>query len=158
MIVLVAVLILVFSIGWSQLQASKKALYFAYGVNTNTAAFKKRIPSARYLRNATLEGYEFRWKEHAAILPKAGSKVHGVLWEVGWAEMLELDRCEVHYTRETVQVETNRTLSAETYIMKVPETKETDLDEYVDMVRQGYEEHGLPSEQLENGICLGDRT
>ena len=158
MIVSVAVLILVFSIGWSQLQASKKALYFAYGVNTNTASFKKRVPSARYLRNATLDGYEFRWQEHAAILPKAGSAIQGVLWEVGWAEMQELDRCEVHYTRKTVQVETNRTLSAETYIMNKKKTNETDLDKYVDMVRQGYQEHGLPSEQLENGICLGDRT
>ena len=152
MIVLVVALVIILAIGWSQWRASKKALYFAYGVNTNTASFKKRTPSARYRCNATLEGYEFRWQQHAAILPKEGSRVHGVLWEVDWSEMKDLDEYEANYTRETVYVTANRTLPAETYIMNVPESNDTDIEDYVRMVRQGYKEHGLPLEQLEKGI------
>ena len=150
MIVWAAAVVLILAIGWSQWCASKKALYFAYGVNTNTASFKERVPSARCRSNATLEGHEFRWQQHAAILPKAGSIVHGVLWEIDEAELKGLDEYEFNYKRRTVQVTSNRSVSAETYFMIKEEKHEPGIDEYVQLVRQGYEEHGLPLDQLES--------
>ena len=155
MIFLIATLLLIVSIGWSQWRASKKILYFAYGVNTNKQTFKQRVPSARYRSTATLDGYEFRWKQHAAILPKAGSTVHGVVWEIDRADLKDLDDYEFNYRRETVQVCSNRTLNAEAYFMTIKESTADDIDDYVDMVRLGYKEHGLPLEQLESssGSC-----
>ena len=150
MIVWAAALVLLLAIGWSQWSASKKALYFAYGFNTNSAKFKERVPSARYRSNAALEGYEFRWQEHATVVPKAGSIAHGVLWQIDRDDLKGLDEFEFNYERKTIKVVSNRTVSAETYFMIEREENEPGIDEYKQVVREGYEEHGVPLEQLES--------
>jgi gamma-glutamylcyclotransferase (GGCT)/AIG2-like uncharacterized protein YtfP len=59
-------------------------LYFAYGSNMNRAAMRRRCPGARAIGPATLEGYRFfvgidGW---GSVRPRAGERVHGVLWRL----------------------------------------------------------------------------
>ena len=59
-----------------------KRLYFAYGANMSVDAMAFRCPSAVPVSSYTLRDWELAFFSHATIVPKKGSKVHGVLWYI----------------------------------------------------------------------------
>ena len=72
-------------------------LYFAYGSNMSRAAMARRCPQSRALGAATLEGYSFfvgvdGW---GSVKPRAGGRVHGVLWQVTPRDLAALHAYEL---------------------------------------------------------------
>lgn len=58
--------------------------YFAYGSNMDRAAMQRRCPGARAAGTAVLDGHAFfigrdGW---GSVKPRAGARVHGVLWRL----------------------------------------------------------------------------
>jgi len=135
---------------WTRLRDSKRALYFAYGANTNIEYFKKRIPSAVYLGLGVLPHYDFKWEYSASLERDPENKVEGVLWELPVEDLSKLDTFEKNYTRLTESVMFNsRLVEAELYIRNDIERKPKNLKKYIRRVKKGYRENGLPMEQID---------
>jgi len=71
--------------------------YFAYGSNMNRAAMGRRCPAARAIGPAMLEGYKFfvgidGW---GSVKPRAGERVHGVLWRLTARDVAALHAYEL---------------------------------------------------------------
>lgn len=61
--------------------------YFAYGANLNIENMKHRCPLAKPIVPFTLDDMDLVFRGVADIENRAGSKVHGALWDI-------TDRCE----------------------------------------------------------------
>jgi cation transport regulator ChaC len=131
--------------------------YFAYGHNTNTAEFQRRIPKATMMGTAVLPGYRFILHHFSNIVPSEGAHCTGVLWRIPNNSLKILDRDEayhVNYDRLWVDVLTHHGkrhavayVMTPTYLnMQMPSAK------YVRWVEQGYVEHGISLKQLIRGI------
>ncbi len=136
-------------------------LYFAYGSNMDPAHMAKRVPAARPLGPARLDGfrlefnvYSTEWGGGAANLElDEQAHVWGVLWEIPNGSMGDLDAFQGHPTffrREDVVVEgpqgpaiawTYRVAHLTGYIRPT--------DAYLQRIRAGVRIHGLPPEALE---------
>jgi gamma-glutamylcyclotransferase (GGCT)/AIG2-like uncharacterized protein YtfP len=71
-------------------------LYFAYGANMETAAMAVRCPQSRALGVARLPRHRFIITRdgYASVLRDPVATVHGVLWDLGLADVKVLDRFE----------------------------------------------------------------
>lgn len=71
-------------------------LYFAYGANMDLAAMKTRAPTAKVVGRARLPRHRLiiTADGYASVLRDPRFAVHGVLWEVGLADIRSLDRFE----------------------------------------------------------------
>lgn len=76
-------------------------LYFAYGSNMDRAAMAERCPDARVVGPARLERHRLAIMRegYATVVHDARKAVHGLLWEVPFADVLALDRYEGVATR-----------------------------------------------------------
>ncbi len=126
--------------------------YFAYGMNTNLAQMAMRCPNARSLGPARLPNHEFRFARHADILPTPGFVTHGVLWEITEDCLRSLDALEGYpnyYLRKTVTViHQDQPVEVMTYYMTGNLPDEPPSDGYVAMLRDGYNENGVPERQI----------
>lgn len=136
---------------------SDRVLYFAYGHNTNVGEMHKRIPHARLLGSATLDGYKFDLDHFSNILPDNNANVEGVLWSIRTVDIHKLDIDEdfqKHYTHKRVKVHYGeKTVTALTYIMlntfrqgKLPTRN------YINYIATGYRENKIPLSQLIVGL------
>ena len=77
-----------------RIQKRMAELYFAYGSNINLEQMACRCPDACVVGPVFLEDYEllFRRGGFATIAPKAGSRVHGLLWSITPGCERSLDR------------------------------------------------------------------
>lgn len=75
---------------------SEKTPYFAYGSNMSREQMKERCPEAKFIQRDILEDYAFEINTRgvATIIPKKGSFVEGVLWELSPSCIESLDRYE----------------------------------------------------------------
>jgi gamma-glutamylcyclotransferase (GGCT)/AIG2-like uncharacterized protein YtfP len=135
--------------------------YFAYGMNTNLASMSSRCPTARCIGPAWIDNYEFVFRTHADIAESPGSICYGVLWDISKHDLKSLDRLEgypYYYTRFRVRVNLgDHFVYAITYQM----IDQTYIQEpgrgYLDMVREGYQANGVPTDQIDraiNMVCL----
>ncbi|MEY8388391.1 gamma-glutamylcyclotransferase family protein [uncultured Oscillibacter sp.] len=131
-------------------------LYFAYGSNINLEQMACRCPDACVVGPVFLEDYEllFRRGGFATIAPKAGGRVHGLLWSLTRSCERSLDRYEGYprfYDKRTVTVRDGlgRSLSVMAYIMderfKEPMLPST---AYYNGILEGYRCSGLPAAAL----------
>ena len=132
--------------------------YFAYGMNTNLDQMASRCPGAVSLGSAWINDYEFVFRTHADIAQSPGSRCYGVLWDIDEKHLRALDILEGfphYYTRFHVKVNTgNHFVFALTYQM----TDQTHLQKpgsgYLDMVTEGYEQNGVPTNQINHAINM----
>lgn len=135
--------------------------YFAYGMNTNLDSMRHRCPTAVCLGAAWINNYEFVFRTHADIQKNPGSICYGVLWDITPADLKSLDALEgypYYYNRFRVRVnQGDHFVYAVTYQM----TDQTYIQEpgrsYLEMVREGYEQNGVPTGQIDqaiNMVCL----
>jgi len=135
--------------------------YFAYGMNTNLEEMTRRCPTAQSLGAAWINNYEFVFRTHADIAEAPGAICYGVLWDISRADLQALDRLEgypYYYNRFRVKVNTgDKFVYAITYQM----TDQTYIQEpsrgYLEMVREGYEQNAVHTNQIDcaiNMVCL----
>lgn len=109
---------------------------------------------------ATLKNYRLEMLHYANVIPSTGDKVIGCLWDISDEKISELDQIEGYpdlYDRILVDVSINGKIeSAFLYVM----TKNTrtilkstqPTISYVDTIKQGYLEAGVPMSQLINAV------
>ena len=139
----------------------KTQLYFAYGMNTNANGMAHRCPGAVSHGHAYLIDHVFRFSGPADIVKCPDSYVDGVLWTITPACLKSLDILEGYphyYTRNHRRVwHDGRIVQALTYYMQPGHLDSPPSDGYFDMVLEGYQEHGVPTEQLYNALEQWDR-
>ena len=132
--------------------------YFAYGMNTNQSQMINRCPWAQSLGQAVLYGHEFRFARHADIIENPDYITHGVLWEITPECELALDALEgfpTYYLKKQVRVFHNGVVEeAMTYYMTGDNPDEYPSDGYLEMLFDGYKEHGVNTTQLYSSLAL----
>jgi gamma-glutamylcyclotransferase (GGCT)/AIG2-like uncharacterized protein YtfP len=126
--------------------------YFAYGMNTNLDQMAARCPGAVCLGPAWINDYALVFRYCADIEPAPGNWCDGVLWEITDDNLVSLDALEgypYHYTRFSVVVHTDRGAdTALVYQMTDQSFEEAPSNRYFDMVLEGYQQNGVPVDQL----------
>ena len=131
--------------------------HFAYGSNLSPSFLAGHCPSARFEMKAYLPNFrvEFRFYSKrrqggiSTIMPRPGSLVRGVIYEVPEEEMLHLDEVESVpqglYARETFLVlgEDGGWHEADLYRVVRPEGPYAPARGYVELMLDGAEAHGL---------------
>lgn len=122
-----------------------KRIYLAYGSNMHLEQMKMRCPDSKRLGVSVIEGYSLEFHDGgnavATIVPKDGSEVPVVVWEISERDERSLDRYEGFprlYFKKDFKV----------YLGK----RKVDVFAYI--MAHGYE-IGLPSEYYYNVILEG---
>ena len=138
-------------------------LYFAYGSNMLTPHLAARCPSAKAVSQASASNFQIGfWKKSVdgsgkATLAAAGPKrsAHGVLFELGIADLPALDRAEgvgKGYNRRddfaVIRADTGETVEVTTYIASELNQKLRPYDWYLALAVAGALEQGLDGETL----------
>lgn len=132
--------------------------YFAYGMNTNLDGMAQRCPGATSLGPARLDNYEFVFRTHADIAKTPGSVCHGVLWDITPEHLRALDALEgypYYYTRFRVRVNLrDHRVYALTYQMNDQSYLQEPGAGYLQMVTEGYQQNGVPTDQIDHAINM----
>jgi len=130
-------------------------LYFAYGSNMKSDRLKKRVPSAApkgiaYLpkRRLAFNKISTDGSGKANVVDDPKSVVWGVLYEIKKQEMDRLDKDEAGYQRMTVNVKTDKSVNAVTYISLGLDNSILPFDTYKKLVVDGAKESGLPPDYI----------
>ena len=134
--------------------------YFAYGMNTNLSQMAQRCPNSKSLGRAVLYNHEFRFARHADIIENPEFATHGVLWEITPDCELALDALEgypTYYLKKIVNVFHNgKAVNCMVYYMTGENVDEFPSDGYLEMLMEGYKEHGVDNNQLYSSLALID--
>jgi hypothetical protein len=129
-------------------------LYFAFGHNTDTEYFEKLDPPAKLLGKASVKGYRLVLEEYCDIRPKDGSVLEGVLWSLPKNREKPINKYEQYYHRTHIIV-SFKGKRYKAFAFKM-DSKHYDgrkpSKEYIDILRKGYKENGIPMKQLEDAI------
>lgn len=134
--------------------------YFGYGMNTSVFEMRSRCPGSIDLGKAILKDWKLVFNNHANVIQEPSQMVEGVLWDINDNHLKSLDMLEgypVYYTREIVKVTKDSTeIDAWMYIMNDCETYNYPSPYYINTLQQGYAEHSLNLNQIDNAlkICL----
>lgn len=130
--------------------------YLAYGMNTNLEQMAHRCPKAVSLGAAVLPDFRFEFKQFATVVPDTGNFTLGVVWEITDDCEQALDRLEgfpTFYDKRLVTVLVDGvTHTVMTYLMYSDQLLSLPSNSYYDMVAQGYIDHGISTDQLENAV------
>jgi len=156
---------------------SKNILYFAYGSNLFLEQMQKRIGGEpKVIGAACLENHRLgftilskTWKGGVAdIVPEAGSKVWGAIYELTEQQLEKIDHYEGYkkgrdpkknfYNRLQVEVVDKRGVKQAciTYQAEVGDEKKRKClyhrpsEQYCEVIRKGGEDHGLAKEFFEH--------
>jgi gamma-glutamylcyclotransferase (GGCT)/AIG2-like uncharacterized protein YtfP len=131
-------------------------MYFAYGHNTDTKEFKKRIPNATFVDTAVLPNYKLSFHTWADIERAEGEEVFGVVWKVPEKNITDLDWFEGlgrDYKRSNKKVRlSNGTLQIVFVYEQLLKPERPPKVQYVRWLQRGYKEHGLPMKQLNDAL------
>ncbi len=134
--------------------------YFAYGSNLHPERLLQRVPSARVIGPAVVEGYRLAFNKRGAddsgkcnvMLAGAGARVHGALFHIDAEEKASLDRVEGGYEVHQISVVSGgESHQAFSYIAH-PQNLDDELqpyDWYHALVISGGRYHDLPAAYLE---------
>jgi gamma-glutamylcyclotransferase (GGCT)/AIG2-like uncharacterized protein YtfP len=136
--------------------------YFAYGSNLSSRQMLARCPGAAAVGPASLVGFQLafdrpsrRWGGHAAdVLPRPGSLVWGMLWEVSASDLAELDRFEGvasgAYIRANavVALMSGMHARAEVYRVATPAVPALPSPRYLHVILEGAREQALPGDWI----------
>lgn len=138
----------------------KKMYMFSYGMNTNINQMSIRCPASVDLGAATLDGYRFRFANHADIVQDACSSVSGVLWEITLDCLIDLDLLEgypFYYDRKIVEVaQKDKKYQALVYMMQPGNMDSPPSQTYLRLITEGYLQHGIDNKQLLEALSKFD--
>ncbi|MDH5338704.1 MAG: gamma-glutamylcyclotransferase [Rubrivivax sp.] len=136
---------------------------FSYGSNMLARRIAQRVPSARPVQRAVLQGYELRWhkvgqdgsgKCDIVRSERPGSVVHGVLYQFARDEKHLLDAAEGlgrGYDERQVSVEGDSGIvHAWAYVATATDPQRLPFNWYRALVVAGAMEHGLPAPYVQS--------
>ncbi|NNL86180.1 MAG: gamma-glutamylcyclotransferase [Myxococcales bacterium] len=134
-----------------------RVFYFAYGSNMKTSRIAGRVPSVEALGVARLDGFRLAMNKRgrdgsakANIEESSADSVFGVLFTLEEGHWEMLDVFERGYVRREVQVFHEGTLrTSVTYVCERATQDLVAFDWYLDLMKSGAEEHGLPARYRE---------
>ena len=133
-----------------------RTYYLAYGMNTNTQSMAMRCPSAISLGTVKLKDHKLAFKYHCDVVKSRGNRVECVLWSITPDCEQSLDRLEgfpEYYLKKEVAVKHNgKNVRAMIYYMATKEDIDYPSEFYLNMVAEGYQEHNIAIEQLEEAL------
>ena len=137
--------------------------YYAYGSNMSTKYIRDYCPSAQFVMRAQLPNYRIEFRRFSTdlqggistIMEAPGELVHGVIYDIPKAEILELDILEDIplglYKREAflVRDEKGGWQQAHLYRIVNPTGPYVPAGRYIEMMIEGAREHGLDGAYIE---------
>ena len=128
--------------------------YFAYGSNLCVRQMALRCPDAGDPRPAVLPDHDWLINQRgvATLEPFAGSKVHGVLWQVSNHDLATLDSAEgvpVRYRRDRLTVHTDEGLAPAWVYIDHRVTPGPPRPGYLPRIIDGAVDHGLPQRWID---------
>ena len=130
--------------------------YLAYGMNTNRQQMSWRCPKARNLGAVTLKDHKLAFKGCCDVIEEPDSAMKCVLWDITPECERALDLLEgypVYYDKKQVKVKyKGRTINAMIYYMADKEKVDYPSDSYLTMVTEGYLQHNIGLEQVEQAL------
>lgn len=135
-------------------------LYFAYGANMDPGQMGNRVPEARAIGPARLDGFRLEFSVYSTLWEGGATNlatdeeahVWGVLWEIP-DDMSGLDAYQGHPTffrREDVHVQgPDGPVIAKTYRVAHQKAYIRPTDTYLRLLRSAIRIHGLPPEALD---------
>lgn len=133
-------------------------IMFSYGMNTNITQMNIRCPLAENLGVAILPEYSLEFRKHANVVPNDNHKVYGVLWKLTESDEQALDRLEGYptaYNKQTLTVyQDGKSIQAMTYVINTDLKQGPPSEYYYSMLKEGYEQHGIPLVQIEQALEL----
>jgi gamma-glutamylcyclotransferase (GGCT)/AIG2-like uncharacterized protein YtfP len=139
----------------------KKIYMFSYGMNTNAQQMAIRCPRSISLGSAILDGYRFRFANHADVVPDPGSTVAGVLWEITLDCLVNLDLLEgypYYYDRKMVEVSCDgKKFECLVYTMQPGNADAPPSHTYLQLITEGYLQYGIDGKQLTDALAEFDK-
>lgn len=133
-------------------------IYFAYGSNLNKVQMKRRCPDSVPITKVKLKCYELVFNRVADIIESEEGIVYGAIYDVSEEDIKYLDRYEGFprlYKKIEVVVEDDEGNyhKAFVYVM-TRKGRGKPLDEYYEIIKQGFMDWDLPLEPLVNARKL----
>lgn len=126
--------------------------YLAYGMNSNLNEMRRRCPDAKSLGPVTVPNYKLAFKTHCDVVHAPGESMQCVLWSITDQCELALDLLEgfpEYYDKREVQVTyQGQTIRPMIYFMCSGFDYAAPSEHYLNMVVEGYSEHGIPITQI----------
>jgi gamma-glutamylcyclotransferase (GGCT)/AIG2-like uncharacterized protein YtfP len=130
--------------------------YFSYGMLCDP----DYMPGAELIGVAELRNFRYEMLQYANVVPEAGSRVYGCLWNLDRGMLSQLDRIEGYptlYDRKTVPAY----VDGEKYVTELytmtPETRDQlqgsrPSQGYINSIVRGYYNAGVPMDQLRQSL------
>ena len=139
----------------------KKRYYFAYGSNLHREQMRRRCPGSRPIGPCQLPGFELVFRRVADIVPSPGNSVAGAVYSITKADELALDRYEGFrvkdpllgmYRKESFLAEIGGETVEVMYYTMNEGAIASPSDYYLDVIREGYRNWGLPNNTLNAAV------
>lgn len=133
--------------------------YFAYGSNLNIEQMSARCPAAEPICRLVLPDARLVFRGVADVEHRRGARCHGGLWRITEKCEKALDRYEgvssgLYYKDYfTVSVRKGPSQRCLVYRMTDDSQESPPWFTYLDTIRQGYEDFGLPKRPLERAVA-----
>jgi len=126
--------------------------YLAYGMNTNIEQMMHRCPNAKDLGSVIVRNHRLKFKTFCDIERYNGSDMECVLWSITPKCETSLDRLEGYpdyYGKRNLTVWHNdKPIRAMIYYMTNVSKLDPPSKNYLNMVTEGYREHGIDVNQI----------
>ena len=132
-------------------------LYFAYGSNLNHAGMARRCPDSAPVGPRRARGLAADLPGRRRHRAASGARTHGALWKISERDLEQLDRYEGYpslYGREQSPV-LGRRRAGRDHLRDARRgpLPRASLAAYLETIRQGYEQWGLPKIALEFAVA-----
>jgi gamma-glutamylcyclotransferase (GGCT)/AIG2-like uncharacterized protein YtfP len=130
--------------------------YLAYGMNTNIGQMALRCPAAKSLGKVTVSNLKLVFKTYCDVVESIGDSIDCVLWAITESCEQSLDALEgypMFYDKKTVCVKyDNKQIEAMIYFMTPGNDYMYPSPQYLRMVLEGYDSHGVEPDQVHNAL------
>jgi len=132
-----------------------KRLYIAYGSNIDLNQMAYRCPNSKVVKTDMLEDYKLEFRGVATIVPKKGSQVPVLLWEIDQRDELNLDKYEGFpnsYRKELFEIEVDgKKVEGMAYLMNYGSISPPSMA-YYSGIMKGYRQNNMDVSYLETAL------
>ncbi|MEI6984571.1 MAG: gamma-glutamylcyclotransferase family protein [Rhodospirillaceae bacterium] len=137
------------------------SLLFAYASNLNRERMSERCPAAEPVGTASLANHRLVFRVSADIEPYPGATALGAVWRLSPADMIALDHYEgfpTLYRKDFRHVLLAGGEAVEVMLYRMNrEGYAPPPDDYLEIIRDGYRDFGLPENYLDSAVELSTK-